>query len=57
VLWAIDFLPAADGLLAVDFNTAPDLTTLGETGALSADAVAAELAWVWETNPEHLAQF
>lgn len=57
VLWAIDFLPAADGLLAVDFNTAPDLATLGETGMLTAEQIGIELAIAAEKEPETLKQF
>lgn len=56
-LWAIDFVVSPDGLLAVDFNTAPDLAILGETGALAPSEVADELAWVSQTHPEQLAQF
>jgi hypothetical protein len=57
VLWAIDFVVSATGLLAVDFNTAPDLTTAGEAGRLEAAEVAEELAWAQRTHPEHLRQF
>ena len=57
VLWAIDFVASAVGLLAVDFNTAPDLTTLGESRVLEPGEVAEELAWVQRAHPEHLRQF
>jgi hypothetical protein len=57
VLWAIDFIPSAWGLLALDFNTAPDLTTLGEVGALSRAQVKTELKHCARESPAHLAQF
>lgn len=57
VLWAVDFLPAPSGLLAVDFNTAPQLVTLHETGALTLDQVRAELDFTAATHPEWLRQF
>lgn len=57
VLWAVDFLPAATGLLAVDFNTAPQLITLHETSTLTAAEVHAELALTAATHPEWLRQF
>lgn len=57
VLWAIDFVVSEAGLLAVDFNTAPDLSTLGEAGVLTPEEVAAELDLTQRTNPEHLRQF
>lgn len=57
VLWAIDFVVSEGGLLAVDFNTAPDLSTLGEAGVLTSEEVAAELDFAQRTNPEHLSQF
>ncbi len=57
VLWAIDFLPSAQGLLAIDFNTAPDLTTLGETNTLTAGEILAELECAAANYPEHLNQF
>lgn len=57
VLWAIDFIPSPTGLLAVDFNTAPDLTTLGETGALSAAEAQRELLRAATDRPLDLAQF
>ena len=43
VLWAIDFLPTSFGLLAIDFNTAPELVTIGEASAASEDELASEL--------------
>ncbi len=57
VLWAVDFLPAPTGLLAVDFNTAPQLVTLHETGTLTAEQVRAELEFTAATNPDWLRQF
>jgi hypothetical protein len=57
VLWAIDFILGPEGLLAVDFNTAPDLTTLGETDALSPPDVLAELNRAAQENPDALRQF
>jgi hypothetical protein len=57
VLWALDFIPSTAGLLAVDFNTAPDLSTLGETGALTPEQVRRELIDASLTVPAHLAQF
>lgn len=56
-LWAIDFLPAADGLLAIDFNTAPDLATLGEAGAVTAAELHDELTKVAQSTPAALRQF
>jgi hypothetical protein len=56
VLWAIDFVPSAAGLLAVDFNTAPQLETLGEVGALEIEEIARELERAAAEHPEHLAQ-
>jgi hypothetical protein len=53
VLWAIDFLPSAFGLLAVDFNTAPELSTLGERRAATTEELAMELA---RATPEELEQ-
>ena len=41
VLWAIDFVPSAFGLLAIDFNTAPDLETL--EGAVEREELLTEL--------------
>jgi hypothetical protein len=43
VLWAIDFLPSPFGLLAIDFNTAPQLVTVGESGSISVDEIRREL--------------
>jgi hypothetical protein len=57
VLWAIDFIPSPLGLLALDFNTAPDLATLGESGALTAAEARAELAACASACPEQLLQF
>jgi len=57
VLWAIDLIPSPNGLLAVDFNTAPDLTTLGETGALTNAEAQAELELAAAEDPRQLAQF
>lgn len=57
VLWAIDFLPATDGLLAIDFNTAPDLTTLGEIGVVTVEELASELHTAAATTPATLLQF
>lgn len=57
VLWAVDFLPAPGGLLAVDFNTAPQLVTLHETGTLTTEQVHAELEFTAATHPEWLRQF
>ena len=56
VLWAIDFLPAADGLLAIDFNTAPDLATLGESGVVTVDELLCELESAAASAPETLRQ-
>jgi hypothetical protein len=56
VLWAIDFIPSPSGLLAVDFNTAPDLATLGETSALTSAEALAELELAATELPS-LAQF
>jgi hypothetical protein len=56
VLWAIDFLPTPFGLLAMDFNTAPELSTLGETGALTVAEVAKELENTFKRNPQQLKQ-
>lgn len=57
VLWAIDFIPSPLGLLAVDFNTAPNLISLGEQGAIAPHEVLAELADAAGRVPEELAQF
>jgi hypothetical protein len=57
VLWAIDFIPSPFGLLAVDFNTAPDLDVLGEAGVLTPSAVAEELERCAASVPAHLNQF
>lgn len=57
VLWAIDFIPGPLGLLAVDFNTAPELTTLSQCGALAPNEALAELVFAAEHAPEHLKQF
>ena len=57
VLWAIDFIPSPTGLLAIDFNTAPQLVTLGEAKALSDEEVALELEHVARHDPAHLLQF
>jgi hypothetical protein len=57
VLWAIDFIRGAEGLLAVDFNTAPELSTLGETGALTAADIQRELDHAAAETPSHLQQF
>lgn len=57
VLWAIDFLSTAGGLLAIDFNTAPELSTLGESGLLESGEVAAELHHAAKFHPQHLRQF
>ena len=57
VLWAIDFIPGPSGLLAVDFNTAPELATLGECGALTCGEALAELVFAAEQGPESLKQF
>jgi hypothetical protein len=57
VLWAVDFIAGPEGLLALDFNTAPDLEVLGETGALTVRDVADELRWAASAAPEHLRQF
>jgi hypothetical protein len=57
VLWAIDFVPSPFGLLALDFNTAPQLETVGEANALTAAEAAEELAAVARTFPEQLRQF
>ncbi len=57
VLWAIDFIPGPSGLLAVDFNTAPELVTLGECGALTSDEALAELVFAAEQAPEQMKQF
>jgi hypothetical protein len=51
VLWAIDFLPTPFGLLAIDFNTAPDLITLD--GVVSPRELLNELE---RASPEHLVQ-
>jgi hypothetical protein len=56
-LWAIDFLPTQLGLLAIDFNTAPQLVTLGENGWLSPSEVRAELTEVAARAPDQLKQF
>jgi hypothetical protein len=57
VLWAIDFIPSPAGILAVDFNTAPDLDSLGENHALDPDTVRQELNHCAEHHPNALAQF
>ncbi len=57
VLWAIDFLSTPHGLLAIDFNTAPELSTLGESGLLEPGEVAAELNHAAQLHPAHLRQF
>ncbi len=57
VLWAVDFVPAAEGLLAVDFNTAPDLTSLGESGLVTEAELRAELEAVAGSAPRSLDQF
>lgn len=56
-MWAIDFIPAPAGLLAVDFNTAPELVTLGETHVVSAGEILAELEWAGTQNPASLNQY
>lgn len=56
VLWAIDFLPSPHGLLAVDFNTAPELATLGESQLVSIEAVRRELEHAAAVAPAHLRQ-
>lgn len=53
VLWAIDFLPTPLGLLAIDFNTAPELSTLGEQRAATEAEIRAELELA---PPQHLEQ-
>ena len=57
VLWAVDFLPAPAGLLAVDFNTAPQLVTLHETSALTAEQIRTELDFAAANHPATLRQF
>ena len=57
VLWAIDFIPSPAGLLAVDFNTAPELATLGETQAVGAGEILEELEFAARQMPGSLAQF
>jgi hypothetical protein len=57
VMWAIDFIPSAQGLLAIDFNTAPDLDTLGETGAVGPAEILEELGHAARSCPELLNQF
>ena len=57
VLWAIDFIPTPSGLCAIDFNTAPELVTLGETGTVSPDEIRAELEKAAAEFPSHLNQF
>lgn len=57
VMWAVDFIAGPSGLLALDFNTAPDLSTLGETGALTPEEVHRELARAARERPATLAQF
>ena len=57
VLWAIDFLPAAERLLAIDFNTAPDLATLGATNSVTAGELHDELLAAAADAPEVLRQF
>jgi len=57
VLWAIDFLPSPFGLLAIDFNTAPQLATLGETHVLSPEEVRIELQHAAQSAPQHLEQW
>jgi len=56
VLWAIDFIPSPDGLLAVDFNNAPELVTLGESGTLTPEEVRSELHHAVITRPDSLNQ-
>jgi hypothetical protein len=56
VMWAIDFIPSAFGLLAIDFNTAPALITLGENGVLTEGDILAELERVALEHPEQLDQ-
>jgi len=56
ILWAIDFLPTPFGLLAVDFNTAPELSTLGESGVISIQEIASELQAACKHNPQYLKQ-
>jgi hypothetical protein len=56
VLWAIDFVPSAFGLLAIDFNTAPELSTLGEEKTIGAHEIAGELEHAAEAHPTHLSQ-
>jgi hypothetical protein len=57
VLWAIDFIPSSQGLLAIDFNTAPDLDTLGETGAVTPAEILEELHRAAGADPGLLRQF
>lgn len=56
VLWAIDFVPSVLGLLALDFNTAPELRALGESGLVRDDELHEELKRAAAERPEHLAQ-
>lgn len=56
-MWAIDFIPAAFGLMAIDFNTAPELSTLGETSTVSALEILSELTYCGSKNPASLQQF
>jgi len=57
VLWAIDYLPSATGLLAIDFNTAPDLATLGSEAAATVDELHEELERAAREQPASLRQF
>jgi hypothetical protein len=56
-MWAIDFIPSPSGLLAVDFNTAPELATLGETRAVEAAQILEELTFAARQMPGSLEQF
>ncbi len=57
VVWAMDFVPSAEGLLAVDFNTAPQLAVLGEQGLLTAEQARIELEWAVAHHPESMKQY
>jgi hypothetical protein len=57
VMWAIDFIPTSHGLGAIDFNTAPELLTLGETGTVKPEEIRIELEAAASGHPEHLRQF
>lgn len=56
VLFAIDFLPTPFGLLAIDFNTAPELESLGEAKVVERSELRDELVRAASEDPTCLEQ-